>query len=232
MCFVDKPESGMIVFFDSRKDKQFGFIKPDTGDPDVWFHANDGREPTQKGEDVVFEKVIQGDPPRMGNRVVFFRATGSGGRPKACPWAHEDVYTNARIWADYDAFLRRARAQEEETERAVQAHEELKEKEAQEIVAAEARRSELSWQDRSDPRDPGKMTDESGSDESDVEEDEDSCFVCLGDPCECEDGVEWWVEEDDEEFEDNTEPPDPEAEFLSLDDMEGPEDETSLPPGW
>lgn len=86
---------GTVKFFDSGKHKMYGFISMGDGSPNIWFHFNDARRLEAQDDGVVFidEPPTNLALPRVGESVVFERAAGKGGKPKACPWNYHRSYT-------------------------------------------------------------------------------------------------------------------------------------------
>ncbi len=106
-CTLAAIDFGTVKFFDSRKDKMYGFISTGDGSPDIWFHFNDLRMLEAQDEGVVFinETPTNLVLPQIGESVVFERAAGKGGKPKACPWNYYRHYTKAV--AILDALIER-----------------------------------------------------------------------------------------------------------------------------
>jgi cold shock CspA family protein len=84
---------GLVRWFDSRPDKQFGFITTDWNngkEKDIFFHLNDNVARI-KGEDrSLFGSHPLDKPqrkPEMGDVVIFRTSPGRKG-PKASPWAY------------------------------------------------------------------------------------------------------------------------------------------------
>lgn len=101
-------EHGVVKFYDDRDGKKFGFLtildKDDrVTTEDIFFHLNDQQfiDYTKGKDDVEFVgKVFPGNglelwhlgTPKVGDRIVFSRESGSGGKPKASPWARAEMY--------------------------------------------------------------------------------------------------------------------------------------------
>lgn len=91
---------GRVVRFDARPDRMYGFIQeldPEngepTGNPDIWFHYNDGQfvRPWHSDREVTWDGSIQGNMrlrlPSRDDYVVFADPVpGRDGRLKAEPW--------------------------------------------------------------------------------------------------------------------------------------------------
>lgn len=89
------PEIGTVKFFDSRRDKRFGFIRLESGE-EIFFHYNDGEfieagnnSPKFSGKTTIVlnRKVRHLPDPRKGDILVFERDDGRKG-PKASPWGY------------------------------------------------------------------------------------------------------------------------------------------------
>jgi len=100
-------EIGIVKFFDNRSDRRFGFLKAldkdgkETGE-EIFFHMGDGEWVETVHGEVKFigpNFADGGSPvyaPSTGNRLAFQRASGKGGRDKACPWTYAEAYENRR----------------------------------------------------------------------------------------------------------------------------------------
>ncbi len=93
-------EVGVVVFFDSRDNKRYGFVR-DTDGKELFFHYNDGRiaanyfeaglgweMPANRSSDTIL------DYPRTGDELFFMRKPGLKG-PKASPWTSKESYLQA-----------------------------------------------------------------------------------------------------------------------------------------
>lgn len=86
-------DQGVVKFFDSRKEKRYGFLILEDG-TEIFFHFNDGQiilpgeeEPEFSGKSTM---VIKGKPmglrdPQKDDKIVFHRSPGYKG-DKASPW--------------------------------------------------------------------------------------------------------------------------------------------------
>lgn len=88
-------EHGKVKFFNSRDGKMFGFIVPDAGGREVFFHLGNGRRPNPKGY-VDWHDINSSAPhlPNAGDRVVYdmrkLRPKDKG--PAVEQWAFESEY--------------------------------------------------------------------------------------------------------------------------------------------
>lgn len=115
-------EYGIVEFFDNRDGKKFGFIRVldgmsnETGE-EIFFHRNDFMFANNDGARVCFcdYSEVSGtrdNPlriPAKGDKVVFERKPGKGGKPKAHPWTYtldwlneEAALVHDRLESRYD----------------------------------------------------------------------------------------------------------------------------------
>ena len=102
-------ERGTVVFFDTRKDKLFGFLTSKTGTR-VFFHFNNGETFVEGSEQPKFSGknyVVVGDKtsyiryPIPGDELVFNRdAVKSGITPAASKWGFADNFDYVRQLLD------------------------------------------------------------------------------------------------------------------------------------
>lgn len=107
------PNLGTVKFFDSRETKRFGFLKLDDG-TEIFFHFNDGQiiraggqVPEFTGKSTV---VVDGRPrglrdPRLDDKIVFFRTSGTRG-DKASPWGFQSQWLAAEATITKRPFYR------------------------------------------------------------------------------------------------------------------------------
>ena len=77
---------GRVKFVNNKKG--FGFIEPDDGSPDVWFHFKHVKTVQRKGaEDIMFCNTRPGGAPKEGEQIIFkVQLRGEG--PRAQFWAY------------------------------------------------------------------------------------------------------------------------------------------------
>jgi CspA family cold shock protein len=89
--------TGTVEFF--KDDKGFGFIRPDSGDKDVFVHHSvimmDGFKTLKRGDKVEFEIVEDAKGPRANN---VRRAEGGNAQPQQA--SNDDGYANDDNYAD------------------------------------------------------------------------------------------------------------------------------------
>ena len=92
------PETGVIKVYFNQKDRMYGFIQPDSGGPDLFFHVADWRPVLSFGAEAMFDTLnlipikLQ---PSVGDKVQFERAKSNDGRSKAAPWAYTSQWERA-----------------------------------------------------------------------------------------------------------------------------------------
>jgi cold shock CspA family protein len=92
---------GVIISFNPQKSKRFGFVKPDDGSPDLFFHFNDQRlvVPSQrKGEapTLVRRNESAKRMPQIRQRIIF-KAEARKNGPFAEDWTFEDEWDAACV---------------------------------------------------------------------------------------------------------------------------------------
>gem|GEM_PF-4923490 len=68
----------------------YGFIRPDGGGPDVFFHMGQGRRCSTIGETIVFARERTERLPKVGDRVRYEIASSGAKTPHAAQWGFED----------------------------------------------------------------------------------------------------------------------------------------------
>lgn len=86
-------ETGTVKFFDSRKEKRFGFITVDGGG-EIFFHFNDGETIEAAQTSLILTGGKLNREPQKGDRIHFERTRGGKGF-KACPWIFSEDYSRA-----------------------------------------------------------------------------------------------------------------------------------------
>lgn len=79
---------GRVVWF--NRVKQFGFVKPDGEDTEIFLHFGNGRSMEIKNNEIVFSELdvpVDFSYPKVGDFVCFLVTEGSKGRPKCSPWS-------------------------------------------------------------------------------------------------------------------------------------------------
>ena len=97
----EKKEKGTVRFFNNNPDKRFGFIEPDVGDDDIFFHHNGARHPQRPIHGFIEPGLISTGGvrfPQQGDRVVYESELSPKGR-RAKFWAFEQDYERAKLAA-------------------------------------------------------------------------------------------------------------------------------------
>jgi cold shock CspA family protein len=97
-------QHGTVKMFDGRGHKMFGFIVPDHGNREVFFHYNNGMAvaPRKEGKDE--PRLVEGNlrMPLKGDHVVFEAEDAPKG-PKAKAWAFGSDWERERLSVDAQA---------------------------------------------------------------------------------------------------------------------------------
>lgn len=92
------PEKGVVKVYFNQRDRMYGFIQPDSGGPDLFFHVADWRPVLSFGAEAMFDTLYLTPiklQPSVGDKVLFERARSNDGRPKAAPWAYASQWERA-----------------------------------------------------------------------------------------------------------------------------------------
>lgn len=96
----EEVEFGVVKFFDNRRDKRFGFLILRGGE-ELFFHFHAGTEAIVETGVVTFASKVTRPylkirDPEPGNRLVFSREIGPGGRVRVGQWAYESNWAAAQ----------------------------------------------------------------------------------------------------------------------------------------
>lgn len=95
---------GRVVWF--NKVKEYGFVKPDGEDIEIFLRFDDGRAPEIKNSEIAFSEldVQYNFPfPRTGDSVCFLVSKGSKGRPKCSPWCFSTKYSIVKAYIEKES---------------------------------------------------------------------------------------------------------------------------------